>query len=307
MEKKSSENLKNKLPWIIAIVLGVLSIFAVNKYLRLQEAGKESKLVYLISAASDLASGDVLSREDLKVELFPSESVSQISISVPGNTTKIGAEETERKLLLLIGRKTNRAIPEGEQIFWSDLVEPPKDRFPERIPPNMRAITIPVSQITSVSHLIEIGDRVDVIFTGDNELQETDKMLQLLTLNSLEKKEGGSAKKDAADPDGLEETEQTQVKRVQGSVVLLANVMVIAVGSQYRSQAGAPEDYSTVTLLVTPDEGVLITQAMNSGTLSLMLCSRSDIKGKGAMEITADNLLETSRKLNQVRNPEVKK
>lgn len=305
MENKASVGLKNKLPWIVAIVLGILSIAAVNKFLRLQQEGKDSTLIYLITAASDLSLGHELTRNDLKIMLFPSEAASQISITVPGKSTTIGAEETERKLLMLIGRKTNRAIAAKEQIFWSDLTSLPRDRFPEHIPANMRAVSIPVSAISSVSNLIEIGDKVDVVFTGENTDQDTEKMLQLMALNAAVNSE------DAADDAGDKAAaKNSSNKKMQGSIVLLANVAVIAIGNTYRGKDksdSATDGYSSVTLLVTPDEGLLIAQAMSTGQLSLMLRSQSDTSAGDTMEITTDNLIDSSRKLNLKRNSEVKK
>lgn len=306
MENKASVGLKNKLPWIIAIVLGVLSIAAVNKFLRLQQEGKDSSLIYLITAAADLSSGHELTRDDLKIALFPSDALSQISITVPGTSTTIGAEETERKLLMLIGRKTNRAIAAKEQIFWSDLMSLPRDHFPEHIPPRMRAVSIPVSLISSVSNLVEIGNKVDVVFTGDNTDHDTEKMFQLMALNaSVNSDDSVEVVSEKTDTAGSPSN-----KKVQGSIILLANVAVIAIGNNFRGKTRSDDTvdgYASVTLLVTPDEGLLIAQAMNSGQLSLMLRSPSDVSAGDTMEITTENLIDSSRKLNLKRNAEGQK
>ena len=75
---------KRRLPWIAAIVLGTLSILAVNKYLTLQQRGSEQKKVFLLAASADIKPDQELTRNDLEIRSFPAESVSEVSITVPG-------------------------------------------------------------------------------------------------------------------------------------------------------------------------------------------------------------------------------
>ena len=67
---------KRRLPWIAAIVLGTLSILAVNKYLTLQQGGSEQKKVFLLAASADIKPDQELTRNDLEIRSFPAESVS---------------------------------------------------------------------------------------------------------------------------------------------------------------------------------------------------------------------------------------
>lgn len=152
---------KRRLPWIAAIVLGTLSILAVNKYLTLQQRGSEQKKVFLLAASADIKPDQELTRNDLEIRSFPAESVSEVSITVPGTGSAAASEETERKILMLVGRKTTRQIGAGQQIFWSDLASPERPTFQSRIPAHMRAFTIPVTPISSVNNLIQPGDMVD--------------------------------------------------------------------------------------------------------------------------------------------------
>lgn len=62
---------KRRLPWIAAIVLGTLSILAVNKYLTLQQRGSEQKKVFLLAASADIKPDQELTRNDLEIRSFP--------------------------------------------------------------------------------------------------------------------------------------------------------------------------------------------------------------------------------------------
>ncbi len=285
--------MKNKLPWIAAIVLGVVSILAVNKFLRLQAAKQEHNLVYMLTAVKELPEEHEITREDIQLKLFPVEAMSQLSITVPGLATEAAREESDRKVLMLVGRKLSRSINKGEQIFWSDLAEQQKSRFPDRIPEHMRAVSIPVGGVNAVSNLVTVGDKVDVVFSGENSTAPEVDLIRAIYM-----------------PEKIAEPAETPapVQKIAGSTVLLSNVTVLAVGSVYTANSDSDNSgYSSVTLLVTPEEGVMLIQAMGSGQLSLMLRTPVDQSIGSPLVVAQDSLQEISKKLNKKRQDEVRK
>ena len=302
-----AENLKNetawkrRLPWIAAIVLGTLSILAVNKYLTLQQRGNEQKKVFLLAASADIKPEQELTRNDLEIRSFPAESVSEVSITVPGTGSASAAEETERKILMLVGRKTTRQIGAGQQIFWSDLASPERPSFQSRIPAHMRAVTIPVTPVSSVNNLIQPGDMVDILFTSvSGESEEADNTA-LLLIAAAGRNGGNTAEAVTAPPAAPKKPARTEI--------LLSRIPVLAVVQNFRpgsADESGMTTYSGVTLMVTPQEGVLLTHALTVGQLSLMLRPVADPSASEASGVEAGNMIPMSRELRAKRAAEVK-
>ncbi len=298
--QKTETAWKRRLPWIAAIVLGTLSILAVNKYLAIQQRGNEQKKVFLLAASADIKPDQELTRNDLEIRSFPAESVSEVSITVPGTGSAAASEETERKILMLVGRKTTRQIGAGQQIFWSDLASPERPSFQSRIPAHMRAVTIPVTPVSSVNNLIQPGDMVDVLFTSAGE--ESEEMDSTLLLLAAANRNGGNAAETVAAP-------VTAPKKPSRTEILLSRIPVLAVGQDFRtgnSDEEGAESYSGVTLMVTPQEGVLLTHALTIGQLSLMLRPVADPSVSEAAGVEAGNMFSMSRELRAKRAAEVK-
>lgn len=313
MSNKRNDNssLKSKLPWIMSLVFGALSILAVNKFLTIEKTKTDFKKVYAIVAAKDLEQGQVLTLEDLTLAQFAADSMSNISITVPGTNNSVNTEETNNKMQILIGQKIRRNITKNDQVFWSDLAQTHIEKLPEYIPVDMAAVSIPVNNISSLNYLIEVGSIVDIIYTGDNSLNDELEFMQLLAGRSpyLENQYKTTALVEISDDSESEDVQEQ--RKVKGSLILLSSVKIIATGSEYhkddRNQDSNLSSYSTVTLLVTPEEGLLITQAMNNGELSLMLRSQAKKFEHVPTEITSENLIKESKRLNEVRNNSINK
>ena len=279
---------KRRLPWIAAIVLGTLSILAVNKYLTLQQRGSEQKKVFLLAASADIKPDQELTRNDLEIRSFPAESVSEVSITVPGTGSAAASEETERK------------IGAGQQIFWSDLASPERPTFQSRIPAHMRAVTIPVTPISSVNNLIQPGDMVDILFTSSNE--DGEDVDAALLLVAAANRNGANAAETVTAPAAVP-------KKPARTEILLSRIPVLAVGQNFRPDISGENGmaaYSGVTLMVTPQEGVLLTHALTVGQLSLMLRPAADPSVSEAAGVESGNMIPMSRELRAKRAAEVK-
>ena len=82
--KQNTSNWKQKMPWIAALVLGALSIVAVNKYLSIQQSKNAQQNSYILGAEKNITRGQVLTRNDLKIISVPTNALSEVNISVPG-------------------------------------------------------------------------------------------------------------------------------------------------------------------------------------------------------------------------------
>jgi Flp pilus assembly protein CpaB len=115
------------------------------------------------------------------------------------------------------------------------------------IPPGMKAISIPAGQIDSVSYFIKPGDQVDVLGT----FMGSDRS-----------------------PGGAEQN--SDLFEVSTRPILQA-VRVLAVGEQYRpAERQVIEPYSSITLLVTPEEAAKLIFARDFFNVTMTLVLRGE-------------------------------
>jgi pilus assembly protein CpaB len=139
---------------VIALVLAVAAGGSVYLYLKEMPLaqGIDADSVPVVVARKDMTFGTTLENEHLKVARFPKDAVpvgSYSSIdSVLSQTTKVFLVEGEPVLASKLS-----AIGGGLSV---------------RIPPNMRAMSLKINEVTGVSGFVLPGDRVDVLVTIEN-------------------------------------------------------------------------------------------------------------------------------------------
>lgn len=207
-----------------AVLVGTLASAFV--YLRLKRAGVQESpgMVHVVAAADSLPMGVVLSAKQLKL------------ISWPAGAVEVGMFE---KPADCVGRALVAPIAEGQPILESVLA--PKGAgggLAATIPVGMRAISVPVNDVTAVAGFVLPGTIVDVLLTG--QVQQ----------NGVEV--------------GLTRT-------------ILEHVRVLAVGrSMEQAQFGKPHAVSVVTLEVTPDQADKLAMASTEGRIQLVLRNQVD-------------------------------
>ena len=153
----------------------------------------------------------------------------------------------------VIGRTLETSVSAGSPLLYSDL-KPMSQRngFTHVIRPGMRAVSVPVDVVGSVNNLVGPNDNVDVIGTFRFPDLKGDAAIDTVTLT------------------------------------ILQNVKVLAVGSrwgqQYAEPGAASRAYSTVTLLVWPEEVEMLIFAGSKGKLSLSLRNFEDTRIDRALE-----------------------
>ncbi len=217
-------NLKTWAPLGAAVVLGlVAAMVAKNSMSKPEIAARAPSESHIVTLKRDVAAGQEITAEDVTSSELSSP------IAPPGTFTNV----TE-----VIGRVTIAPMALGQPVLQPLLA--PKGAaggLQALIPNGMRAITIDVSETTSVGGMIGPGCLVDVLITLSGE---------------------------AAGP--------TTKTLVQG-------VKVQAVGQRMGPPAkdAPPEQYRSVTLLVTPSQAETVELASNAGRPRLVLRSNNDI------------------------------
>lgn len=231
--------MKIKVAFAAALILAIAAAIGVKEIIESYKA-EDKKQVALAYAAVNLNSGDVVTDEKVKVEMRI------------GRSARAG-DITASDLPYVIGRKLVRFVPAGDVLNYEYFDKPVAEaRFTSAVLSTQRAITIPVDQVSGVAGLIQPRDRVDV----------------LATLMYA----GG------ASPSGSKAHVET--------MTVLENVTVLAVDNRTAQHAALPErlrrdgrgGYTSVTLLVTPEEARILTlaQAQAQGMLTLTLRNPSD-------------------------------
>ena len=213
---------------ILAVVLGLAASAVVFFYLNQQSAANVTarQTRPVVVAASDLTFGTKLDRNVLKVVNYPKD-------SVPPNAYS--------SLDSVVGQTTKIFLATKEPVLASKL-STMGGGLSMMVRPNMRASSVTVNLVSSVSGFVVPGDRVDVLVTID--------------------RMGGSG------------------SDVAMTRTILQNIEVLAAGvkTTTKDQQDKPNtDLQTVTLLVDPPSAETMALAMHEGKIHLTLRNPEDV------------------------------
>ncbi len=140
----------------VAVVLGLLAVYLANSWFsgveeRQQGAASEQELVTIAVASQELEFGSQLTDANVRLASWPASSVPA------GAFQEIGPN--------LTGQVAIRPISRGEPILETRISS--RASLSENLPLDMRAVSIPVNQVTGVAGFVLPGDVVDVMLTRD--------------------------------------------------------------------------------------------------------------------------------------------
>ncbi len=207
----------------VAVLLGLVAVYLANSYfsgVEEQQArvAEEQQLVRVAVAAQDLEFGSPLTSESVRLVNWPAQSVP------PGAITDLNRFQGTDVAI--------RPIAQGEPILVSRISE--RAVLSENIPEDMRAMTIPVSDVNGVAGFVTPGDVVDIIMT-----------------RALD---GGS-----------NNTSQ------QITSVVMENVQVLAIDKRSSENSTEPQSLEMATMLVDQYGAQKLALATRVGSLSLAL------------------------------------
>jgi len=142
----------NRLIFIGAVALAGLAAALV--FVALNNSGSDSKKAdvgatrEVVTASKDIKAGTKITDE-------------MLNISDVANDSVLSGAYTETKGL--VGLTTKYPVQKGEQLSAAKIGQTAKDKvFADLVPAGKRAVSIPITEITSVGGLIVAGDRVDI-------------------------------------------------------------------------------------------------------------------------------------------------
>ncbi len=109
MGARQKGNMKNTIPLVIAVVLGLIAVFAVSRMIRPKDMGQNNRYVWVVSAAKDIGVKDGAIKESWLMKRRAEVS------SIPAKA--IPWEQVNR----VVGQSTVRAISRNDYILSSDV------------------------------------------------------------------------------------------------------------------------------------------------------------------------------------------
>jgi pilus assembly protein CpaB len=211
---------------IVGLLLGLATAFILYTYLNTLQDPIAAAVPHsdVVIAKNTIPAHTRISADMLEVRSYPVDMIHP---------------EAGRDISLFVGGIARSEIVRGEQILSSRVyTEERSATLSYRIPENMRAVAIPVNEVTGVAGYITPGDTVDVLLTIENE-----------EIN-----------------DGAVTT-----------FTLLQKISVLAIGELPREvEDDESRLVSTVTLMVTPEQAEVLAFSYRSGSFHLVLRSPVD-------------------------------
>lgn len=239
--------MSNKKVLLLAVIFGLLTALALNFYLQQLKNSvtnrETKKIAVVISAipAKSIITKEMVALQDIPVEFAHASAVTDLNQAV--------------------GSIARAEMVSGEQVLKEKLL-PQKNSLgglSNLIPLGMRAVSVPVSDVTGVSGLIMPGDRVDLIGTIELEVPGP-----------------------ATGSQSGQQSAQPAAEKVTVTHMLMQDVEVLAVGKNLQPLAAnngekkAEGSAGTLTLAVPADKVQAVAMLMEKGKFSLTLRSPAD-------------------------------
>jgi pilus assembly protein CpaB len=248
----------------------VLAVFAAKNYLGQQVALEKARLqprqamVEVVVAKADLPRGSLIEASNMAVR------------SIPKSYAVSGSIEPDR-FDSYLGSKIALPMRAGEPLIAQSIEGADIATFSAKVKTGIRAMTIVVDEVNSVSGMLQPGDRVDLLLSVKP---------PMVALNS---------------PPAPEVT-----------AALMQDVAVLATGKQVRpGQGDNPQSrtFATITIEVSPDAAQKLVVAQRSGKLTALLRNPGDRAPMSQAPLDLYGLLQISphRQIPQqiVSGPEV--
>lgn len=247
---------------IIALLAALLAMAVLWLYLGMLERGtsfNEGEAMQVVVAAADIRANELITADKLTVKNLPASTVH------PDAVTEMDA---------ITGHMAKSPIIKGETVLRSRVVLE-EDRaalgLAYVLPDGMRGFSIDVAYAPGVSSLLQVGNRVDVIFIGE-------ATYHIVT--------GG-------DKGDVEITKKF-------SKLLLQNVKIAALSSRYIEgqswDSGQNEAaYISATLELTPDDASKLALAISSGQVWLTMRPQGDHSYVESPDFLIDDIVDRAK------------
>jgi len=235
----------------IALLFGALSVFGARGYiaerLEIEKARLMPKraMVEVVVARRDLERGALVAPENMAVREVPAD-------FLPGSAVR--PDRFERH----IGARLDAPMRSGEPLLSGAIVGADAGAFSGRIRQGIRAMSVLVDEVNSVSGMLQPGDRIDLLFS--------------------------------VRPPGA----AGQPPAPEVTTTLMQDVAVLATGRQVRAggdDGSGTRHFTAITVEVSPEQAQRLIVAQRTGKLTAMLRHPDDRQPLGSRVLDLNALL----------------
>lgn len=267
---KRRNNVKATWALLAGVILGLAAIYLIDQHIKKVEASQVSRPFLKFKSETGLARGSLVTTEMLEIIKLPDAFSTLNKIAVPYNSDTVA-------LIKSGGAAVVEDVAPGSFLLFEHIIQTPDVNFANQIGDGMRALSIPVTAISSVSYFVGPGSRVDILAT------------------MTERRAPPEVAEKASDfsPEMMLQNMSASQERLV-TKTLLQNVRVMAVGSSITSGSylDTSGGYNTVTFEVTPVQAELLTFAMGQaeGGLGLVLRNPNNTEVENIPSVGWENL-----------------
>jgi len=229
--------------FLVAAVAAGGAVFGARTWLQAREAALlaanqpqeqvVSDTIEILVASVPLPAGRLLKEDHLEWKPWPEDALTEEHVLRDPDGPK-----GQKSFEAFVGTVVRRGMVKGEPVLEAYLVEPGSRGFLAAVlDPGMRAITVPVDNVSGIAGFVFPGDRVDVVLTHHLKEKEKDKFT------------------------------------VKAAETVLSNVRVLAIDQSTDDQAETAAVSEVVTLEVFPRQVEVVKLLTEMGKLSLALRS----------------------------------
>lgn len=167
---------KNIVMFVLSLAIGGAGVFMSKQYIENQIAGykasleKTEQMTEVVVPNRRMQRGEILTSADLQVHKLPKQYVDP-------NVVLESTYETA------VGQRVEFNIEPGLPLLWAHLEGGMSPTFSGKVPTGLRAMTIRVDEINSISGFLQPKDRIDLLLTyGTKEDKKIFPLLQNLNV-----------------------------------------------------------------------------------------------------------------------------
>lgn len=167
---------KNIVMFLLSLIVGGAGVFMSKQYIEGQIAGykasleKTEEMTEVVVPNRKMVRGDIITFADLKINKLPKQYVDP-------NVVLESTHETA------IGQRVEFDLEPGLPLLWAHLEGGMSPTFSGKVPTGLRAMTIRVDEINSISGFLQPKDRIDLLLTyGTKEDKKIFPLLQNLNV-----------------------------------------------------------------------------------------------------------------------------
>ncbi len=227
--KKAPKPKKNLIMMCMALMLGGMGVFLSKNYIEEQVAYYKGQLeqtetmVKIVVPNRKLFRGEIVSSNVLLIREIPEKYADSNSV-------------TAANYDVAIGQRVDFDVDEGRPLLWAHLEGGLSPTFSGKVPTGLRAMTVRVDEINSISGFLQPKDRIDLLLTyGSGATQQITPIIQNL--------------------DVIATGVQTLVDK---------------------NGSGAKRSFTTITVQVSPEQAKKITLSQQVGKMTAMLRNPED-------------------------------